>query len=204
MGSALVTSDKLPALVRALVSTVNPHDYRLPEYGDDAEIDQGLFSFKGWIEEVELEAGIDEFDPWAADMRSRAFELSKPFESLLNLQSDALKRTWRDAKGRAMIWSESWSDEQLDEERPSAEGHRLVASRLLLDNLMGANGQALLFEMNVERRLISDRYGRDSGKVSDNGAEITTIFTLESQGEVSEFQRNTRTRRRNRRRAGSR
>ena len=67
--SALVSSDRSMALLRALQSVDNPHDYRIPDAEDDLQINFDGFQLKGWIVDRSHDGRLDEQDPWAGAIR---------------------------------------------------------------------------------------------------------------------------------------
>ena len=64
--SALVSSSNSLALLRALQTASNPHDYRIPSADDDLQIDHNGFQLKGWVDVGRQLYGLDDKDPWAA------------------------------------------------------------------------------------------------------------------------------------------
>ena len=63
ISSALVTSDRSFALLRALQTATDSRAYKIPDAGDELEIDESDFQLKGWVENRDSETGRDEFDP---------------------------------------------------------------------------------------------------------------------------------------------
>jgi hypothetical protein len=202
--SALVTPDRRDALIRALVSTINRHDYRIPDFGDDCEIDQGGYVFKGWVSEHGNEERIDAQDPWAAGLGARTLAPAQSFATLLQLHPVALQRSWHDANGEPVLWSEIWSDGDDDEARRPSSGRRLIATRALLDRLMEASGQSLLIQASIERKLSPYSYESKFSKEDNHGSEVTSIITLQPQGAIKQFRRSPRARRKASRRVKTR
>ena len=75
ISSALVNVKLAHSLMRALQTTLNPHDYLIPPSGNKSEIDSGHYQLKGWIGETPREHGIDKRDPWAGDISYQQFPL---------------------------------------------------------------------------------------------------------------------------------
>ena len=70
--SALVASASSFALLRALQTLQTATDLsscRIPDAGDESEIDEAGFQLKGWVEDHDSETGRDEVDPWAGSIR---------------------------------------------------------------------------------------------------------------------------------------
>ncbi|MFH1754907.1 MAG: hypothetical protein ABIA59_04315, partial [Candidatus Latescibacterota bacterium] len=64
ISSALVSPETAPALVRALQTVSNPWDFRIPDEGDDQQIDSLQYSLIGWIARIEGDVHFDERDPF--------------------------------------------------------------------------------------------------------------------------------------------
>lgn len=202
--SALVSSDRLRALARALVSAINPHLYGVPSFGDRLEIAHGSYALKGWVSEEDQEPRIDQLDPWATGVSTKPFVPARSFDELMDLRSDSLQRLWRDPADQPVLRSEVWSEGEDDDDVRSGGGKRLVASHSFLDRMMERAGKSMLFKVSIERQLANDKFDRMAGKEDDNGSELTGIFTLEQQGELSPVRRNPRPGRKARRRVETR
>ena len=57
ISSALITSDRSFSLLRALQTATDSHAYRIPDAGDELEIDEAGFQLKGWIEDHDCGTG---------------------------------------------------------------------------------------------------------------------------------------------------
>ena len=98
--SALVSSDRSMALLRALQSVDNPHDYRIPDADDDLQIDCEGFQLKGWIVDRSRDSGLDEQDPWAGAIRYPPPAPAAYITDLMKLNSDT--------RASAMVCSGRW------------------------------------------------------------------------------------------------
>jgi hypothetical protein len=95
VSSALVSKETSDALLRALETCSNRHDYKLPDYLEErVEIDSGIFKLKGVIDNPDSLKGIDEFDPYAANLSYPPFSFGEPFLKDLGLTSEDDGKTW--------------------------------------------------------------------------------------------------------------
>ena len=70
ISSGLVGRSRSAALVRALQTASDPHDYRIPDADaeDQFQLDHGEYRLKGWILERSDPRRLDEYDPWAGEI----------------------------------------------------------------------------------------------------------------------------------------
>lgn len=177
VSSALVCQDRAEALVRALRTTRDPSDYKVPDFEDRLEIDEGGYAFKGWIQPGDCSSRLDEYDPWAADMSAQVLAPASPFVRLLKLRADQGERTWHDGVSRSQLHSQVWSEGADDGEHSrNGGGQRLVASRGFVDALMLATGFHLVVRVSMERTLVQRHYHR--GRENKHSEKITEVFLL--------------------------
>ena len=177
ISSALVCQDRAEALVRALRTTRDPSDYKVPDFEDHLEIDEGGYVFKGWIRRSDSSSRLDEYDPWAADISAEVLAPALPFVRLLALNVDQSERTWFDGEAcpqlRSQVWSEGTDD---DEHSRNGGGQRLIASRSCLDALALTTGLRLVVKISMERTLVRTRYHH--GREHEHSEEVTEVFLL--------------------------
>ena len=188
ISSALVSTDRSQALLRALQTAANSHDYRLPDAGDDAEIDQGEFRLKGWVVVQKNEGGIDNQDPWAGEIRLPPIRPANFIGELMGISSDPEQRIWSaDFEDRAepVFWSRLWGhfpDRESGDEYES--GQRFEASSSCIRRILSSTGTDLLVEVQVSRR---PRYSRYSHR-EDDGLRYTfpyaKLFLIRGDGSV--------------------
>ncbi|CAH0446048.1 hypothetical protein [Ralstonia pseudosolanacearum] len=63
IASALTSPTTGLALIRALQTMGDSWDYKLPDEGEDHEIDEGSYRLQGWLLSTRRDGGIDEKDP---------------------------------------------------------------------------------------------------------------------------------------------
>lgn len=153
ISTALVPIKTSAALQRALESCSNCYDYKLPDYQEERmEIDSGIFWLKGFIDNPDSSKGIDEFDPYAANLRYPPFSLGEPFLKDLGLNSDDDGKTWYLSNGQVALKCDTWSGNiQGYDDEPEQSGMRLSASLSLLEKLCKMYDSCLIIEVNISR-----------------------------------------------------
>lgn len=173
MNSALASRDRSAALVRALRTAGDPHDFKVPEFEDSLEIDRQGYAFKGWVRDGNEDRGLDEYDPWAAGVSPRVLAPAEPFVLGLELRPDLGERRWLDGKGRVQLRSQVWSDGVDDEDdRRNGGGRLLVATPACLDALMRSTDMDLIVEVSLTQKTVQGRYARErdaeiAGKITE-------------------------------------
>jgi hypothetical protein len=177
ISSALASRDRSEALVRALKTASDPHDFKVPDFQDSLEIDNPPYLFKGWVHDGTGERRLDEYDPWAANLNPHVLAPADPFVRDLSLRVDGSERCWFDTAGVPQLRSQVWSDGADDEEdNRNGGGRRLLATQDFLQRLMRSTGLDLVVEISLRRKLIQPRYARDKeGEVARKVTEIVLL-----------------------------
>ena len=187
--SALVSSDRSEALLRALQTATNPNDYRIPDIDDELQIDHGEFQLKGWVLDHSRDGGLDEFDPWAGDIRYPPIEPAEFVLDLLQLDSDPEKRRWcipGDHTGTIAFWSQIWGHyPDNDDETVWERGKRLQASFSVVVEFLRKMDIDLIVEVEISRKMRRPRYEThkddDLGYIPPNAR----LFVVKSDGNVN-------------------
>jgi hypothetical protein len=186
--SALVSTDRSQALLRALQTATNPHDYRLPDADDDGEIDQGEFRLKGWVVHQTNESGIDKRDPWAGDIRFPPIRPSKFVRELMGISSDPEQRVWSAAtedRTEPVLWSRVWGHfRDRDDEDERESGQRFEASISFIRDLLSASGTDLLVEVEVNRQRRYSRYSHREDEGLGYIPPCAKLFLIRGDGSV--------------------
>ena len=189
ISSALVMSDRSFALLRALQTATNSRDYRIPDAGDELEIDEAGFRLKGWVEYRDSETRLDEFDPWAGAIRYPPLKPAKFVRDLLQLKADKECRVWQiETEGvrKEVLWAQIWGSDQNQDnqyyETKGERGRRLQASYAFIAELLGKANMDLIVEVQIERRIIRDRYERRKGGYPEYVPPYHRIFVLRADG----------------------
>lgn len=188
VGSALVSSDRSTALLRALQSVNNPHDFRIPDADDDLQIDSDGFQLKGWIVDRSRDSGLDEYDPWAGAIRYPPPAPTAYITELMKLSSDVEHRRWfvqgdRVDVARSEIWGHFY--EKGNDEAKHESGARFQASFAFIVSLLCELEMDLIVEVEIERRRRHSRW--ESTNHDDNGFILPNarLFLLRSDGSIS-------------------
>jgi hypothetical protein len=153
--SALVSPDRSLALLRALGTVNNVHDYALPIAGSDNEIDESGFILRGWIVDYSFNQGLDAQDRWAGGINFPPPAPASYVSDLMDLETDSDNRVWRDREKSIVMASQVWGhyDEAKRHESVNPEqGSRIQASLRILTLMLGKLGQDLMIEVQIDRR----------------------------------------------------
>jgi hypothetical protein len=181
--TALVSSESSFSLLRALQTTENAYDYKIPDAGDHLEIKHPLFQLKGWVTDTDKYNGIDEYDPWAGDVKFPVPEPAPFIIKAMKLATDEDRRVWLSAHNTepdmiSSIWGHL--SEKNETEKPS--GYRLCASVDFIKNVLTTLNMDLIIEVDVNRYSRSDRYGRSNEDELENIPTSTRIFLIKHDG----------------------
>lgn len=187
VGSALVSTDRSMALLRALQSVDNPHDYRIPDADDDLQIDFEGFQLKGWIVDRSCDSGLDEQDPWAGAIRYPPPAPAAYIIDIMKLNSDAEYRRWF-VRGDDIdvAWAQVWGHflEKDNDETNNESGVRFQASFEFIVSLLHELEMDLIVEVEIKRR---HRYSRWQRSNNDIGfiPPSARLFLVRSDGSIS-------------------
>jgi hypothetical protein len=185
--SALVSPDKSEALLRALASTRNVHNYAIPSAGSDMEIDEAGFELKGWVADRDSERELDRFDRWAGGITFPPPRPAPFIVECMQLQTDSDLRMWKDQSGSWVMESRTWGhfDEARRHESGNPErGSRLQVSRSFVASMLGELDRDLIIEVQIERHRRHQPY--ESGD-SDEDERIQTTAKLYLLGRDGKF-----------------
>ena len=189
ISSALVTSDRSFALLRALQTATNSRDYRIPDAGDELEIDETGFRLKGWIENCNSETGRDELDPWAGDIKYPPLKPAKFVRDLFQLKADTECRVWWveiEGVREEVLWAQIWGSDRSQSDRhyetEGEHGRRLQASHAFIAELLGEVNMDLIVEVQIERRIVRSRYERSTDGYLEYVPPYYRIFVLRADG----------------------
>lgn len=183
ISTALVSPKTSDSLLRALASSSDPYDYKLPYFDEeDMEIESGSFQLKGWINERHNSKELDQFDPYADEIDYPPYSLGSTIAEKLGLSTDPDGKTWQIAHSAKVALScETWSShrEGRDEE-PDQSGTRLKAKLSFLKGLCSTLGCDLIFDVGIKRD-ISYRYDREKREYAKPQHKI---FILSADGKL--------------------
>jgi hypothetical protein len=189
VSSALVEPRTASALLRALQTMEDAWDYKLPDEGEDHEVDEAPYRLIGWLRRLHGDPGIDDDDPF----RGYAFRIKMSpgsrVVSTMGLTRDAawLPRWGRDPADPPMFVYEAWGERDKDDDhygsyfRPA--GSRLLAHKSQLQEFLRTLGLDLVLEVEVSRRGRETRgyVGPEEGKKEVEG-RYDRLYRLQSGG----------------------
>lgn len=193
LSSALVSSETASSLLRALQTIGNAWDYRIPDEGDDLEIDFLPFKLKGWLRHREGDDGLDRFDILRREVRAISMTPGVDVQKVLGIQSDPENSMrWIDSSGVAQFRYIAWSDDMSDEASRRdlgsvrSDGYRLVATRSAIQKYLKAKDMDLIVEVEVTRRR---KDSNDNDNDNDDSQESTEaqydrVFVLRKDGTI--------------------
>lgn len=186
--SALVSPVRSTALLRALQSTDNHSDYRIPDADDDLQIDFDGFQLKGWIVNQSGDSGVDEKDPWAGAIRHPPYAPATFVTNLMNLKSDVEHRRWFDQDvhvdvARSVTWGHF--HEKDDEETNHENGARFQTSFVFTVSLLRELKMDLIVKVEIERRRRYSRWERNNDDDIGFIPPSARLFLIRSDGSIN-------------------
>ena len=187
--TALVESETAAALARALQTVKEPYDYRIPEDGDDLEIDDSPYRLLGWISHWTRDSGIDEKDPFRRSIGGIRLRPGKragrPVPSTLTALGNF---EWRATDGELRFLYEAWSDTANDQDQRrtgdvDSNGYRLWVSVPRLSGILRKRQLDLVVEVMITRRRGTSRHGQ---KDKDETIRSAKIFILRADGAIED------------------
>jgi hypothetical protein len=185
--SALVLPDRSSALLRALQSADNHHDYIIPDADDDErQIDFGPFRLKGWIVDRTHDRGIDERDPWAGGIGYPAPGPAQEIIDAMHLIADRELRNWRQAeRGAVVLTAETWGTfREKDDDTSEERGDRLRASLPFIGELLRSSGMDMIVKVEINRRRSYSRYESRNDDETKPIPPSTRLFLIKADGRI--------------------
>lgn len=162
--SALVSPESSEALLNALSTCVDSRDFKLPSYGEKGmEISAMPFVLKGWIKVPDISKTLDEFDPFAGEIRFPPYRPGKKIINRLDLVASDDGKEWY-AKGAAkpsLINLLYASYNSSRDEEPNHLGNRMMASLPFLKQLCNEYKYELILKVRLGRNQIYRRHMED-------------------------------------------
>lgn len=183
--SAFVNNTASSALLNALTTCSNPHDYKLPNYQEDMmEFKSPPFELVGWICRSEQSLYLDELDPFSGNIAYPPYGLGKSFAEEFRLSESDDQRKWTiNGTNDVVLISEIWAN--YKPERPKSEvgsGNRLVASLSYLQNMCSQLGQDLILEVQIKRRKQYGSYKSESDDEVNYTPAYSKVYLLSGNG----------------------
>ncbi|MDG3580716.1 NACHT domain-containing protein [Rhizobium sp. YJ-22] len=172
VSTGLVSSDTAPALVRALQTTWDDFDYRIPPEGDDLEIDAGDYVLRGWLKSNDGDSRFDRPDRFCNGTRRIECEPGRAITKVLGLsrQTDRGARWFRSDHSEPTFIYEVWGHPEVEDDREiyydddvRSDGYRLLVRISDLAEFLHGQGMEMIMESGLRR----DEKGKSSSSYDD-------------------------------------
>lgn len=172
VGTGLVSSNTAHALVRALQTTWDNFDYRIPTEGDDLEIDAGDYVLRGWLKSNDGDSRFDRADRFCNGVRRIVCEPGRAITRALGLsrQTDRGASWFRLGHAEPTFIYEAWGHPEVEDDRElyygddvRSDGYRLLVRISDLAEFLGGQGLEMILEAGLRR----DKKGKSSSSYDD-------------------------------------
>lgn len=191
INSALVSPETAPALVRALQTTSNPWNFRIPDEDDELQVDVPPYRLFGWLANIGGDTRFDEMDPFRYEVNQIQSKPGRELVEMLRLvpQIDDHRLWVCTDTGETALLYEAWCDEPTPErdsysQNIRSDGWRLWAKSDLVRTFIANGGWNLIFEVQVERCL-RNQYGHSYDADTKNKTQ-EKILLLRADGSVAD------------------
>lgn len=152
ISSALVSSETASALLSALQTTKDPYDFKIPDEGEDFEIEEDYFQLKGWIPAIRGDNNDDiKDDPYLHGMSAEIYKPSKDFLHTCKLKPNKYGNSYLNTFGEVVVVIDKWADirQQNYFREPESSGYMMnVYINTMLSYLQYKN-MDLIIEVQV-------------------------------------------------------
>lgn len=181
VSSALVSSKTSLALLRALQTADDFHDFKIPDEDEHFEIIEQGFKMSGWIQEPYCEFGFDKYDPLSGKIPWPGPRPGRKIIRLFKLIPDEEGRTWRTGDSD-VIWSCIWGDRKEGRHnRAGNYGQRLAIDVDFLISVLQRLDRDLIVEVEITRE--RDREAEE--KIDYKYQSYTRIYLVRANGELN-------------------
>lgn len=183
ISSCLVAPQTSQALLNALTTCQDPHDFKLPDYQeDDMETEDAPFVLTGWIVNRDNSKRLDEYDPFADELDYPHFAIGDKIQSKMNLTATQDGSNWFSPDsvepiGSGKIWSSHRTNHDQD---PDQSGNIFRCSVSFLVALCKKHKSELVIEVMLSRNY-TERYRSNNKEYK--GAKHK-IFILSADGKL--------------------
>jgi hypothetical protein len=172
VSTGLASSAAAHALVRALQTTWDDSDYRIPPEGDDLEIDDGDYVLRGWLMNNDSDSRFDRNDRFCNGARRIECEPGRIITRALGLTRDTsgAARWFRSNDSEPTFIYEVWGHPEAEDDRETyyddcvrSDGYRLLVRISDLAKFLHGQGMELIMEVGLRR----DKKGKRSSSYDD-------------------------------------
>lgn len=181
VSTALVSTDSARAFLVANQTAAGLNwNGSLPRAGGSDDVSVAGFDLSGWVQWQETNNGLDQHDPWCADIHFPGLMPSEITCQLLGLFESEDSRNWYQGERKVLAfksstWARQHADNQSDQE--SNHGLLLEASQTALDELVLKTGKSLIFKVSISRNL-SSTYQKDEDQSVKYPSPYVLYFLL--------------------------
>jgi len=182
VSSALVTPETSLALLRALQTADDFHDFKIPDEDERFETAEQGFKMSGWIQEPYCEFRLDKHDPLSGKIPWPGIRPGRKVVRAFKLIPDEEGRTWRTGHSD-VIWSRIWGDRKEDRhDRAGNYGQRLVIDVDFLLLMLQRLNRDLIVEVEINRDKDKDWGNDKEEKLEYKYRSYTRIYLIRSNG----------------------
>jgi hypothetical protein len=159
--SALVRPDYAADLQRALASSSEPTDWKLPDEGEQAfEVSHGRFELRGWLSPPPSPTeSLDDSDSYAQGLAGALPMPGRLFRASAGAVPGPVPLV--DGVGNVLAWAEQWADPERDRygrgHDINCSGNRVFVKRSVLLRFLSDTGYSLIVEVQLGRHRSSTR-----------------------------------------------
>ena len=180
VSSSLASPRTSTALLRALQTASNTHQYKIPVERDMLEIDLPGFQLCGWISERHTDPGLDVFDPFAAGIPWPGPRPGRRARHLLKLVGDVNGREWK-LRDALAVKLQIWGDHSDGRDASGNNyGNWLTADLHFLLEMLGRVNRDLIIEVDITR---SVKY-RETSEIDYPFRSNTRLYLLRGDGQI--------------------
>lgn len=199
--TSLVSPATASALVRALQTTWDDFDYRIPPEGDDLEIDDGDYVLRGWLKSNDGDSRFDRNDRFSNSARRLECEPGRTITSMLGLSrsTDRGARWFRSNHSEPTFIYEAWGHPEVEDDREfyydddvRSGGYRLLVRISDLAEFLHGQGMDLILEAGLHR----DEKGKSSSSYDDKEStevRFDRLFLFKMDGTIQAAERDVGT-----------
>jgi hypothetical protein len=197
INTSLVSSATARALVRALQTTWDSFDYRIPPESDDLEINDGDYQLRGWLRSNDGDSRFDRTDRFSNSIRRIECEPGRAVKEALGLsyQFDQCARWYRANDSEPTFIYETWGHPEAENDREAyygddvrSDGYRLLVRISDLAEFLNGQGTDLILEAGLHR---DEKGKRDSSYDNKESTEVRfdRLFLFRVDGTIQAAER---------------
>ncbi len=187
--TGLVNPDVSIYLLRALQTAHSYHDYKIPhENEEEMEIDDELYTLKGWLKDFENKYGIDDNDLYKNEIRTIQCSPGRNISKFYDLEStNETAVEWYSKKLKSTVFKyETWSDTSKNDRYihdTFSDGYRLWIKKSRLLDFLKSENMDLIVEVNIQRHesYENSRWDKDN---SIKEGTYDRIYVITREGSV--------------------